>query len=98
MKWKKLINEVYHTSKNSNSNFYRLLLNKILFPLIPEKIKKIIRPVYIKNSKVSNMNKDFVKQINAERLIKNICLNPIIESDNAKKDHYRLITEENLLP
>lgn len=96
-KFKKLINELYSYSKNSNLNFYRLFFITTLFQLMPEYIKKPIRSSYNKPSEILILNKKFAKKIKAKVYLKELQLNPILKSNTAKKNHYRKITKYNVL-
>ena len=96
LKWKKLIKELYNHSKNKNLSLYRLFKNRVLFPLIPECLKKIIRPYYIKTSEISILNKKFAERIDAGEYLKELYWKPLLENNTAKKDHYQKITEDIL--
>ena len=96
LKWKKLINELYSHSQNKNLSLYGLFKNRVLFPLIPECLKKIIRPYYTQTSKISILNKKFAERINADEYLKELYWKPLLENNTAKKDHYQKITEDIL--
>ena len=102
LKVKKLISELYSYSKNKNLNFYRLFRNNVLFPLIPEYIKKLLRPYYnnyydTKSFELSILNKEFAKRIKAEEYLHELDLKPTQKSNTAKQDHYKIITKYNVL-
>lgn len=97
LKLKKLINELYDHSKNRDLNCYKLFLNKVLFPLIPESIKKPISSYHSKSSEISILNKQFAKRIKAKEYLDELYIKPIKECNTAKKDHCRLITKYNVL-
>lgn len=98
LKWKKLFNELNFYSKNNKSSFYRVFLNKVLLRLIPEHLKKIIRPYYTKNSQITILNKEFAKRIKAEEYLHDLYLKSEIENNTAKDAHYLNLTKGSILP
>jgi asparagine synthase (glutamine-hydrolysing) len=97
LRFKTLLNELYSYSKNKNLNIFRLFLNTVLFPIMPEFIKKPIRLHYHNNSsKISILNKEFAKRTKAEEYLKELYSEPI-KYNTAKKNHYKIITKYNVL-
>ncbi len=95
-KWKKLLSELYSYSINTNQNLCGVFKNKLIFPLIPDYIKK--KRLYDDNtSEITVLNKDFARKINAKEYWKNQYLKMKLESNTAKKTHYRLLTGLPLL-
>lgn len=98
-KWKTLLKESYSYSKNNKLSLYKVLRNRVIFPIIPENIKKISDSYCInKTIRLSILNKEFGKRINAEDYLKNLYLKPFKENNTAKKAHYFMINEDVLLP
>jgi asparagine synthase (glutamine-hydrolysing) len=97
-KWKTLFQELYKYSKNDNEkSFYGLFKNNIVFPMIPEYIKKPIRPAYNNTSEISILNKEFGQKIKAEKYLKDM-YRTNNDNNTAKKNHYHKITEKLLSP
>ncbi len=96
-KWKKLINEIYNTSKHSKHNFSNLLLQLVLIPLIPTTLKKfLIKILYlVKNNEKEDfiLNKNFTKINGSENYLKSLSFTSLInEAKTARKHHYFMIS------
>lgn len=96
-KWKTLIYELHHYSKNTKSSLNRVFLNKVLLRLIPENLKDIIRPYYTKNSQITILNKEFARRIKAEEYLNDLYLEPELENNTAKDAHYLNLTKGPVL-
>jgi len=89
LRWKKLINEMYSISKHSSKNFLNLFFKYFMVPLVPNTVKKIIRPYY--DSNIFILNKEFAEKLGGEDYLNQIKWQFIQHADTAKKHHYVLI-------
>jgi asparagine synthase (glutamine-hydrolysing) len=90
--WIKLYKEIKGFSKRFNKKQYHVILNQVIFPLIPEFVRKFIRS--IKNiesrSNFDLINKELIEKLN----LKNdniIQENLILNEKNSKKTHYSIL-------
>jgi asparagine synthase (glutamine-hydrolysing) len=90
LKWKKLMLEIEGRSNNLKMNKYKIIFDKIIFPSIPNYLKKRIR-LYLNRHTNKILNQDFLYSI-LERYDENF-VNEIhkIETFNSKEFHYYVI-------
>lgn len=65
-KWKKFVQELKAYSQNSDRSFYKVFLEKVIFPSIPYNLKKFIRRNFQKNNYLLNDKFLEVLEINEE--------------------------------
>ena len=99
-KWKKLIKELISSSKRAKKSFYNEFVNKVIFPLIPECIKIMFKPIwnFIKLTKNQNkiifglpedfLNENFSDQIKINTYKKKMEFKCKNSSKTAKEAHY----------
>lgn len=88
-KWKKLIKEIRYFSKNYNLNFHNILLQRVIFLLIPGYIKNLI---YSNKGRpdISILNIGIVTKLEIEKYLNNFHLKHL-RGDSSKKYHYSLL-------
>lgn len=95
---KRLFNEsnsVY--IKNSyNRSFYNLLLKKVIFPLIPDFLRNILKPIYNRKNHVRmkpdlfSLNKKFIKRLNLNEHLNELYIVPNKKIKTPKEFHYNI--------
>jgi asparagine synthase (glutamine-hydrolysing) len=98
LKWKTLINELFHTSKRSKHNFFHLFFSLALFPLLPFSLKELMKNLlYLRKNKEKKLfilNKNFAEKLGGELYLKSLTFNPITsEIKTAKKYHHFMISK-----
>jgi asparagine synthase (glutamine-hydrolysing) len=78
-----------------NRTFFDLLIQKVIIPIIPEFLKKVLRPVYNKKNKtgmlgdISILNKTFLKQSDLKKYLDEIRSDPAKSSKEFHFDIFR---------
>lgn len=83
--WKRLIREINGRSCNFNENKYKILLKRVIFPLLYP-LKKQSR-IFPQKSVNSILNKDFLKKLNIDEINYNNSLNNL-NTITSKEYHY----------
>lgn len=88
----KFIKEFNYSLKNTNLSILNYFKRNVFFPMIPEHIKKQIRPLTQKlSNKPHLLNDDFSTKINFSNFLEENYYKPLIQANTAKKYHYYLI-------
>jgi asparagine synthase (glutamine-hydrolysing) len=89
LNWIKLVREINSYSNIVNKSFYSILLEKVLFKLVPDYVKQIIKPKTEK--RLNFLNDKFVKDLHVDLYLKDLYLDPFNDANTPKKFHYYLI-------
>ena len=93
-KWIKLIKEIFSISKRNKSNIFKIFFEKIIIRLVPESLKKLLRPYYTKGNEMpftQILNNRFLNSLGGNENIKYLYwkfYSPLLNSKTAKLSHY----------
>lgn len=93
---KKMIRELNSHSKRTNQSFIISLINEVIFPLIPIKIKKILLQKRGVGRKRFILNKEYAKRYGGEEYLEKSILNSIETVNMARSYHYFLLNNISL--
>ena len=93
--WKKIFQELKLYSQQINTSPYKIFLQNIIYPCVPESIKSHFRKKQIKpNSSI--LNPLFAKKINAKKHLEELYWKPISNAKTSKQFHHYILNTDNL--
>lgn len=93
LKWKKLAHELNLRASNMDKSSLKLFFAEVLYPMAPYHVKKVWRQINGFRVKPDTymLKKNFVDEIEANKMIHELYLDPEKKANNSKKFHYFLL-------
>ena len=95
LKWKTLIKEINCYSKYVNKGIINIFLINILYNLLPQNIKAIIRTYNKRRPSIDILNKSFVNRVEANKYLNEIYWEQFNKANTAKKYHHLSLSTDN---
>lgn len=93
--WKKIFQELKLYSQQTNRSQHEIFLQNIIYPYVPESIKKHFRKNDVKpNSSI--LDPFFAKRINAKKHLEDLYWTPISNAKTSKQFHHYILNTDNL--
>ena len=99
--WKKLFKEIYQMSKNRNTSLYKNFLIYFIFPLVPERIKKLVtfkrkKDIFTEDGTII-LNKEFIDSLGGKEYLKNLKWQSYENVDTKKLNYLAIISNQYVL-